>query len=298
MVIQINTEEALNYSLSIQDCAVLDVVRKLINEYKGAIEVFQNRQYKWLSDKIIMQCLQCPSFRSCRQLYNILKKLVACGLLKKRMYLGKPYYCDIKNAKVIYPPKNTQAPKPTQAAPMAAHSPQPSAAVGSVPPSVQKPTEPEHPQDHRKAGELSKAEIKQAFGELDKKLHDTPPEKLSTVSNDKIIPSAQIVNDYAQEKQYKDFDTEGFISYNSKRNWKALNKFTWKQLFQQWYYLQKKHTPDLITYEKYLSLIGNNKNEHINWCFDHKDPRTGVTYFRQRTDQEKADFLKTFKRQY
>lgn len=298
MIIQINTEEALSYSLSIQDCAVLDVIRKLIAENKGAVENFQNYQYKWLSDKIIMQCLQCPNFQSCRQLFNIIKKLVSCGLLRKRVYLGKPYYCDIKNAKKVAAQRQFPAQSHNQAAPMAAPMPQPSADLRSVPPSVQKPTEPEHPQEHRKAGELSEAEIKQAFGELDKKLHDTPPEKLSTVSNDKIIPSAQIVNDYAQEKQYKDFDTEGFISYNSKRNWKALNKFTWKQLFQQWYYLQKKHTPDLITYEKYLSLLNTNKNENINWCFDHKDPRTGVTYFRKRTDQEVKEYLKTFKRQY
>lgn len=287
MIIQINTEEALSYSLSIQDCAVLDVIRKLIAEQKGAVEIFQNYQYKWLSDKIIMQCLQCPNFQSCRQLFNIIKKLVSCGLLRKRVYLGKPYYCDIKNSKKVAAQRQFPAQSHNQAAPMAAPMPQPSADLRSKAAQVPQPS-----------GGLSAEEVKQTFEDLDKELIKTPKETLSTVSNDKIIPSAMIVNEYASEKGIKDFDTSGFLSYNSKRNWKALNKFTWKQLFQQWYYLQKKHTPDLITYEKYLSLIGNNKNEHINWCFDHRDPRTGQSFFRKRTDQEVKEFLKTFKRQY
>lgn len=287
MIIQINTEEALSYSLSIQDCAVLDVIRKLIAEQKGAVEIFQNYQFKWLSDKIIMQCLQCPTFQSCRQLFNIIKKLVSCGLLRKRVYLGKPYYCDIKNAKKVAAQRQFPAQSHHQAAPMAAPMPQPSADLRSKAAQVPQPS-----------GGLSAEEVKQTFDDLDKELNKQTNETLSTVSKDKIIPSAHIVNEYATEKGIKDFDTSGFLSYNSKRNWKALNKFTWKQLFQQWYYLQKKHTPDLITYEKYLSLIGNNKNEHINWCFDHRDPRTGQSYFRKRTDQEVKEYLKTFKRQY
>ncbi|MCR5645384.1 MAG: hypothetical protein K6F96_03195, partial [Bacteroidales bacterium] len=84
MIIVIDTDEALNFSLSIQDCAVLDVMRKLIADDKGATETHGNRTYKWLSNQLILNHVQCATFTTPRQLSNIIAKLIACGLILKR----------------------------------------------------------------------------------------------------------------------------------------------------------------------------------------------------------------------
>jgi len=112
MIICIDTEEALKFSLSVQDCAVLDVIRKLINSDKGAVFTEGSRFYKWLTDSLIFQHLQCPSFRSSRQLHNIIKKLCAVGLIIKRRYLGKPYYSVIQKKAAAVPGSSRRAAVP------------------------------------------------------------------------------------------------------------------------------------------------------------------------------------------
>jgi len=296
MLITINTEEALLYSLSIQDCAVLDVIRKLIADCTGAVEIFQKRKYKWLSDKLIMSCLQCSSFGSCRQLLNIIKKLCACGIIKKRMYLGKPFYCDCRQQKVTAaprPPQHTQTaaqaapPRPVRSAELhstsAATAPDGQALTAAA-------TKQEPPET------LTPEQAKQAIEELDKHLQSTPPETLGTVRDGRIIPSAEDVQKYVEEKEMHNFDVQGFILYNAKRKWSGIYKKTWRQLAEQWYFLQCKHTPDIITYQKYADMCSRDKSTPMSWVWSHTDKRTGQSYFRKRTEEEKQKYLQDNKR--
>lgn len=289
MIIQIDTQEALNFSLSIQDCAVLDVMRKLINDPRGAVEKDGSRLYKWLSDALIMQHLQCSTFTTARQLHNIIKKLCAVGLLIKKYWYGKPYYTAItkKATAKPRPSANIRAAAPnvaaapsipgTSAAPTvaprsrsaAAPNVAPSAPVVSVPSALHADPTPEP----------TEQEIKAAFAALDKRAaaqERRAAHRRANAPTNALIPTAQMVEDFATSCRFTDFDITGFIAFNVERNWSALRRTTWQQLAKQWYAQQIKKMDELITYTEYQKRCSAGDN---NWTFHHRDTAAGVSYF-------------------
>jgi len=289
MLITIDTEEALKFSLSIQDCAVLDVMRRLLAADGGATEAEGNRAYKWLSNSTILRHLQCSSFRSPRQLHNIINKLCAVGLLIKKTYYGKPYYSAILRTKKSSTPRRAPnvaaAPSASMAAPSAARSSAaPTAAPGfraaapTVAPSIPGTSIPsalhaDTPQDP------TEQEIKAALSDIDRKVEDLDKREAYRRAHspaNALIPTAAVVNTYAQQNKMQDFDTDGFIHYNSERNWQALRHNTWQNLAQKWYAQQCKKMNETITFEEYQRRCNTGDTA---WIFHHKDPKTGIGYF-------------------
>jgi hypothetical protein len=247
MLIVIDTEEALNFSLSVQDCAVLDVIRKLLNSDKGAVETEGSRFYKWLSDKLILQHLQCPSFKSTRQLYNIIKKLCACGLIIKKTYYGKPYYSAIMK-KTATQPRRRQSVAVLGGSSAPAPAVPPSSPVPSVPPSFE----------------------------------DGAPSS--------VPPTAAEVSAFAAASGFSGFDVNGFISYNTERNWAALNKTAWRVLAQRWFAKQRQKESAPITYEQFNTLQQQGK-AGMGDFIKIGSGRDGKPIFRRTTAAEKKKML-------
>lgn len=275
MLITIDTEEALKFSLSIQDCAVLDVIRRLLAADGGATEAEGSRNFKWLSNSTILRHLQCSSFRSPRQLHNIINKLCAVGLLIKKMWYGKPYYSAILRKKATTAaPRQNRAAAPSVAAARSAAAPAvaPSIPGTSIPSALHADTPPEPTDD----------EIKAALADLDRKTQDHDKReayrRAHAPQND-LIPTAAAVNAYAQQNNMQDFDTDGFIHYNSERNWQALRRNSWQKLAHMWYEQQCKKMSELITYAKYCEITCKDHAAAKIWTFHHQDPKTGVAYF-------------------
>ncbi len=308
MLITIDTEEALKYSLSVQDLAVLDVMRRLLAADGGAVETNGNRQYKWLSNSTILHHLQCSSFRSPRQLHNIINKLCSVGLLIKKMWYGKPYYSAIlrKKAATAAPRQNraaaptVAAPVPRAAAPAVAPSiPGTSAAPTVAPPvprRVDAPTVAAAPVVPSVAPSLQDGstteptpeEVRAALAAIDQKTAEHEQRAAAVIEQrkkafaatiQKLVPSVQMLRDYATENKWQDFDLDGFITFNTERNWSALRKRTWKQLATQWYDQQCKKLSELITYDQYCIIAGKDHAAAKLWTFHHIDQKTGVSYF-------------------
>lgn len=283
MLITIDTEEALKYSLSVQDLAVLDVIRRLLAADGGAVETHANRAYKWLSNSTILRHLQCGSFRSARQLHNIINKLCSVGLLAKCTYFGKPYYHapQRKTKAATAAPRQNRAAAPSVAAPVPrAVAPNVAAApvVPSVAPSLQDGS----------TQEPTPEEVRAALDAIDKKTAEHEKRAAAVIEQrkkafaatiQKLVPSVQMLRDYAKEMQWQDFDLDGFITFNTERNWSALRKRTWKQLATQWYDQQCKKMSELITYEKYCELCTRDHQNGQIWKWHHKDPKTGISYY-------------------
>ena len=310
MLITIDTEEALKFSLSIQDLAVLDVMRRLLAADGGAVETNGNRQYKWLSNSTILHHLQCSSFRSPRQLHNIINKLCSVGLLIKKMWYGKPYYSAIlrKKAATAAPRQNraaapnVAAPVPRAVAPTVAAAPSVpgTSAAPTVAPSVPRrvdaptvaaapvvPSVPPSLQDGSTT-EPTPEEVRAALAAIDQKTAEHEKRAAAVIEKrkaafaatiQKLVPSVQMLRDYAKEMQWQDFDLDGFITFNTERNWSALRKRTWKQLATQWYDQQCKKMSELITYEKYCELCTRDHRNGQIWKWHHKDPKTGISYY-------------------
>jgi hypothetical protein len=122
MKIIIETSEALSFNLNGSDLTVLGTIRELLKNSQGYTEKSGKLNFKWLSAKLIFQHLQTAAFKTARQLNNIINKLIRAGLLLKKMFFGKPYFCDIKEqataatkaqpqqAQQAQPPQPTAAP--------------------------------------------------------------------------------------------------------------------------------------------------------------------------------------------
>ena len=338
MLITIDTEEALKYSLSVQDLAVLDVIRRLLAADGGAVETHANRAYKWLSNSTILRHLQCGSFRSARQLHNIINKLCAVGLLAKCTYFGKPYYHapQRKTKAATAAPRQNRAAAPSVAAPVpravaptvaaapsvpgtsAAPSVAPSvprrvdaptvAAAPSVPGTSAAPTvAPPVPRrvdaptvaaapvpsvssalhaDH--TAEPTPEEVRAALAAIDQKTAEHEKRAAAVIEQrkkafaatiQKLVPTLDMLNAHIKEMKWQDFDLDGFITFNTERNWSALRKHTWKQLAAMWYDQQCKKMSELITYDQYCIITGKDHAAASLWTFHHKDPKTGVSYF-------------------
>ena len=278
MLITIDTEEALKFSLSIQDCAVLDVIRRLLAADGGATEAEGSRNFKWLSNSTILRHLQCSSFRSPRQLHNIINKLCAVGLLIKKMWYGKPYYSAIlrksKNVGAAPRVSPSRAAAPS-VAPSIPGTPAAPDVAPPVPRRVDAPTvaaAPKDPTPEELAAHL--ANLDRKIENYDKRQRDKFRATVAT-----FIPTAEEIRIYAQSMQMQDFDLNGFITFNTERNWSALRKRTWRQLAAQWYEQQCKKMSELITYDKYCEIAGKDHAAAKIWTFHHKDPKTGVSYF-------------------
>jgi len=96
MIINIDTSEALKFNLNGSDLTVLGTMRELLKQNQGYTETSGKFTFKWLSSKLIFKHLQTAAFKTARQLNNIINKLIRVGLLLKKMFFGKPYFCDIK----------------------------------------------------------------------------------------------------------------------------------------------------------------------------------------------------------
>jgi len=322
MLITIDTEEALKFSLSIQDLAVLDVIRRLLAADGGAVETNGTRQYKWLSNSTILRHLQCSSFRSPRQLHNIINKLCSVGLLIKKMWYGKPYYSAIlrtkKSTATRRAPHVAAAPSAPMAAPSAAVPAAPavaSAAAPAVAPSIPgtsaaptvappvprrvdaptvaaAPVVPSLPSalhaDHAAAAEPDPEELRAALASIDEKTAENDRRaaqyaKQQTAKYRKtiaaLIPTAEDIKTLANTNKWQDFDIDGFITFNTERNWSALRRRTWRQLAAQWYDQQCKKLSELITYDQYCIIAGKDHAAAKLWTFHHIDQKTGVSYF-------------------
>lgn len=273
MIIVIDTVEALNFSLSIQDCAVLDVMRKLIADDKGATETHGNRTYKWLSNQLILNHIQCATFTSPRQLSNIIAKLIACGLILKRSWYSKPYYTAITKNKQTA----TAAPRRQEPRPMAAPSaPTRRAAAPTVAPPCAPPPPPNDP---------TPEEIAAAFKDLDNQIENH--QKTRTPNG---VPNREKLEAFAYANHFKNFDVAGFIDYNSARNWNALWKTDWKNLAAQWYKKQIEKQMQPITYDEYCNLCLKDRNNGYAYKFFNRV--NGVSYYIRRTPEEIAAAIK------
>lgn len=271
MLITIDTEEALKFSLSVQDLAVLDVIRRLLAADGGAVEAQGTRQFKWLSNSIILRHLQCSSFRSPRQLHNIIKKLCAVGLLIKNTYYGKPYYSAILRTKAkaakAAPRQNRDTGPTNAAAQMAQPTAQPAAKIENYVPEFREP---------------SPDELAAALQKIDKKADDVErraAERRAKSPVNALVPNRTEIAAHAVQNRWTDFDIDGFITFNSERNWSALRRETWRALAQRWYEQQCKKMAELITYEKYCELTNKDRSQNKLWTFHHKDTKTGVSWF-------------------
>lgn len=328
MLITIDTEEALKFSLSIQDLAVLDVIRRLLAADGGAVETNGTRQYKWLSNSTILRHLQCSSFRSPRQLHNIINKLCSVGLLIKKMWYGKPYYSAIlrtkKNAATRRAPNVAAAPSAPMAAPSAAVPVAPAVAFAAAPavaPSISgtsaAPTvAPPVPRrvnapnvaaapvpsvssalhaDH--TAEPDPEELRAALASIDERTAENDRRAAQYAKQqtakyrktiDALIPTAEDIKTLANNNKWQDFDIDGFISFNDQRNWSALRRRTWRQLAAQWYDQQCKKMAELITYDKYCEMCSKDHSTANVWKFHHTDPTTGVGMFARVQTQKAA----------
>lgn len=293
MLITIDTEEALKFSLSIQDLAVLDVIRRLLAADGGAVETNGTRQYKWLSNSTILRHLQCSSFRSPRQLHNIINKLCSVGLLIKKMWYGKPYYSAIlrtkKSTATRRAPNVAAAPSipgtsaaPTVAPPDPRRVDAPTVAAAPVVPSVAPSLQDGSTQ------EPTPEEVRAALAAIDQKTAEHEKRAAAVIEQrkkafaatiQKLVPSVQMLRDYATENKWKDFDLDGFITFNTERDWSALRRKTWKQLAAMWYDQQCKKLSELITYDQYCIIVGKDHAAAKLWTFHHIDQKTGVSYF-------------------
>ena len=293
MLITIDTEEALKFSLSIQDLAVLDVMRRLLAADGGATEAEGTRQYKWLSNSTILRHLQCSTFRSPRQLHNIINKLCAVGLLIKKMWYGKPYYSAILRTKKSSAPRRAPnvaavpsipgtSAAPTVAPPDPRRVDAPTVAAAPVVPSVAPSLQDGSTQ------EPTPEEVRAALAAIDQKTAEHEKRAAAVIEQrkkafaatiQKLVPSVQMLRDYAKEMQWQDFDLDGFITFNTERDWSALRRKTWKQLAAMWYDQQCKKLSELITFEKYCELCTRDHQNGYIWKWHHKDPKTGIVYY-------------------
>ena len=121
MIINIDTSEAVNFKLNGSDLTVLGTIRELLRQNQGYTEQSGKFKFKWLSARLIFTHLQTAAFKTARQLNNIINKLIRAGLLLKKMFFGKPYFCDLR--------EQSQNRQPVQSAAVVGGSSAPAAAV-------------------------------------------------------------------------------------------------------------------------------------------------------------------------